>query len=163
LLVSNLLFIELITKASALTRSVAHRENALRFAPGGAFVSVESTKDLGIEERLESAIAELQTVQEVLTTEEVDGQVLRDFRDALNRVRNTAWAAQKYVESNMFDEGQAGMTSFLAGERIRTAFQMCSSVKEDLRNETVEFQKGQLAELQTAVAGLQKQLKKRLS
>lgn len=118
--------------------------------------------NLGIEERLESAIVELLALQEVISADEVDARLLRDFRDALNRVRNTAWAAQKHVASRMFDEGPAGLVSFLAGERVRCAFQICRSVKEDLQNEAIEFQRGQLVELHSAVAGLQEQLKDRV-
>lgn len=117
--------------------------------------------NLGLDERLESAIVELLALQEVLSSDEVDSAVLRDFRDALNRVRNTAWAAQKHVASQMFDEGPAGLASFLAGERVRCAFQLCRSVKEDLQNETIEFQKGQLVELQSAVSELGKHLEER--
>jgi len=121
-----------------------------------------STSNLGIAGRLESAIVELLALQEVLSSDEVDARVLRDFRDALNRVRNTAWAAQKYVASQLSEEGPAGLASFLAAERVRCAFQLCRSVKEDLLNESIQFQKGQLAELQSAVVVLGEKLHERL-
>jgi hypothetical protein len=125
-------------------------------------VKAESKAKTDIDDRLESAIVELLALQEVLSSDEVDGRVLSDFRDALNRVRNTAWAAQKYVASRGFNEGTAGLTSFLAGERVRCAFQLCRTIDEDLRREDVQFQKGQLAQLQGAVIGLSKQLQERL-
>lgn len=125
-------------------------------------MTCESVPNAGIDQRLESAIVELLALQEVLSADEVDDRLLRDFRDALNRVRNTAWAAQKYVASRMYDEGPAGLTSFLAGERVRCAFQLCRAVHEDLQNDGIEFQKGQLAQLQGALAGLEKQLERRL-
>jgi hypothetical protein len=125
-------------------------------------VNCESSVKTGIADRLESAIVELLALQEVLSCDEVDGQVLSDFRDALNRVRNTAWAAQKYVASRGFKEGTEGLTSFLAGERVRCAFQLCRSVNEDLQREDIQFQKGQLSELHGAVSGLSKQLQERL-
>jgi hypothetical protein len=114
--------------------------------------------------RLENAIIELLALQEVFEKDsiEVDARVLADFREALNRVRNTAWAAQKYVASRLSDEGPAGLTSFLASERVRCAFQLCRSVKEDLQREDIEFQKGQLSELENAVKDLRKQLRLRL-
>jgi len=115
-----------------------------------------------IANRLESAIVELLALQEVLASDEVEGDVLSDFRDALNRVRNTAWAAQKYVASRQFGEGTARLTSFLAGERVRCAFQLCRSIDEDLKREDLEFQKGQLAQLQGAIADLDKQLQQKL-
>jgi hypothetical protein len=121
-----------------------------------------SPSNLGIAGRLESAIVELLALQEVLSSDEVDARVLSDFRDALNRVRNTAWAAQKYVASQLSEAGPAGLASFLAAERVRCAFQLCRSVKEDLLNEAIRFQKGQLVELQSAVAVLGDTLQERL-
>ena len=54
------------------------------------------------------------------------------------------------------------MTSFLAGERVRCAFQLCRTIHEDLEREDVQFQRGQLAQLQVAVSGLGKQLQEKL-
>jgi hypothetical protein len=125
-------------------------------------VKCESAHKVRIDDRLESAIVELLALQEVLSCDQVDPRLLCDFRDALNRVRNAAWAAQKYIASHMFDEGPAGLTSFLASERVRCAFQVCRSVEEDLENETIQFQKGQLSELQKAIASLNKQIQERL-
>jgi hypothetical protein len=125
---------------------------------------LQSARNTGVGERLENAIIELLALQEVLEKDsiEVDERVLSDFREALNRVRNTAWAAQKFVASGLSDEGQAGLTSFLAAERVRCAFQLCRSVNEDLQRADIEFQKGQLSELEGAVKGLSQQLRERL-
>ncbi len=125
-------------------------------------MNVASKARTDIDDRLENAIVELLALQEVLSSDEVHGQVLSDFRDALNRVRNTAWAAQKYVASREFNEGTAGLASFLAGERVRCAFKLCRTINEDLEREEVQFQRGQLAQLQTAVSGLSKQLQEKL-
>jgi hypothetical protein len=125
-------------------------------------VKVESKGKTDMDDRLENAIVELLALQEVLSSDEVDGRILSDFRDALNRVRNTAWAAQKYVASREFNEGTAGLSSFLAGERVRCAFQLCRTIDEDLQLDEVKFQRGQLAQLQGAVTGLSRQLQQRL-
>ena len=122
----------------------------------------ELAAKVGVADRLESAIVELLALQEVLSSDAVDARVLSDFRDALNRVRNTAWAAQKFVASRLSDQGPAGLTSFLAAERLRAAFKLCRSVQEDLRGEEIEFQKGQLTEFDGVVRGLGEQLKERL-
>ena len=122
----------------------------------------QSVSNPGIDDRLESAIVELLALQEVLSGEEVDARVLGHFRDALNLVRNTAWAAQKFVASRLSDQGPAGLTSFLAAERVRAAFRMCRSVQEDLNRDEVEFQRGQLSELDTLIRGLSEQLKDRI-
>ena len=122
----------------------------------------ESAPKTGIDGRLENAIIELLTLQELLSADEVDTRLLTDFRDALNRVRNTAWAVQQFIVSQLSDQGPAGLTSFLASERVRGAFQLCRSVQQDLKREEVEFQKGQLSELYGIITQLQGQLKERL-
>jgi hypothetical protein len=42
--------------------------------------------------RLEEAISELQGLQELLLSGDLAPHVLTDFRDAVNRVRNTPWS-----------------------------------------------------------------------
>jgi hypothetical protein len=44
-------------------------------------------------ERLKTAIEEIGGIQSLLVAGELDPRILADFRDAVNRVRNTAWAA----------------------------------------------------------------------
>jgi hypothetical protein len=47
--------------------------------------------------RLEQAIVELQRLDGVLLSGDLEPRILADFRDALNRVRTAVWAAQQYV------------------------------------------------------------------
>jgi hypothetical protein len=128
----------------------------------GILVKCESTPSVGTAERLQSTIVELLALQELLSSDDVDAAVLADFRHALNRVRNTAWAAQQFVAARLSDTGTANLPSFLAGERVRTAFQLCRSVQEDLKREEIDFQRGQLSELHGVVSQLKEQLKERL-
>ncbi|HLW84457.1 MAG TPA: hypothetical protein VKR60_04525 [Candidatus Sulfotelmatobacter sp.] len=107
-------------------------------------------------------MTELRAVQKLLLSAEVDPRVLTDFRDALNRVRNTAWAAQQSVASRQLDEGTEGVVSLLAAERVRTAFQLCRSIQGDLGRNDIRFQRGQLTELYGAATQLTEQLKERL-
>jgi len=125
-------------------------------------VKCPSTPRAGIDERLENAIIELLALQELLAADEVDTHVLSDFRDALNRVRNTAWAVQQFIVSRLSDAVPASLASFLASERVRATFQLCRSVGSDLKREDIQFQKGQLAELYGVVTQLQEELKSRL-
>ena len=122
----------------------------------------KSTANAAIDGRLENAIVELLALQELLSADEVDTHLLSDFRDALNRVRNTAWAVQQFIVSQLSEQGPAGLTSFLASERVRAAFQLCRSLQQDLKREEIEFRKGQLVELYGVVAELREQLKDRI-
>ena len=125
-------------------------------------MSSEPAPRADVSERLASAIAELRALQGPLLTAKVDPSVLTDFRDALNRVRNTAWAAQQSANAPLFDQGAATVASYLTAERIRATYQLCRSLHGDIRRDDIEFQKGPLAELYSAAKTLVEDLKERL-
>ena len=114
-----------------------------------------------VRSRLEKAISELQGVHKLLlsSNSDVDPDVLADFRDALNRVRNTAWAAQQYVVRKETDQDSASVLSLLAGERIRTAHQLCQALVDDLTGTDIKFQRGSLVQLCEITETLTKKLK----
>jgi hypothetical protein len=111
--------------------------------------------------RLKSAIKELRALHRLLLRADVDPRTLNDFRDALNRVRNTAWAAQRSAVRSL-DGDTEDMPSLLASERVRAAYQICRSVREDLASGEIDFHKGQLIELDGVITEVAEQLKKRL-
>jgi hypothetical protein len=93
-------------------------------------VTPEPRDRLPVRSRLEKAISELQGLHELLHSGELDPQILADFRDALNRVRNTAWAAQQYANRKASDQDSTDILSFLARERIRGTYHLCRAVNE---------------------------------
>ena len=124
----------------------------------------KSTDGLKVRSRLEKAISELQGVHKLLlsSNSDVDPDVLADFRDALNRVRNTAWAAQQYVEyvvRKETDQDSASVLSLLAGERIRAAHQLCQALVDDLTGTDIKFQRGSLVQLHEITETLTEKLK----
>src|SRR5208282_1589567 len=102
---------------------------------------------LSVRAQLEKGISELQGLHKLLLSSEVDPDVLADFRDALNRVRNTAWAAQQYVVRKESDQDSTSVLSLLAGERIRAAYQLCQALADDLKGTDIKFQRGSLVQL----------------
>jgi hypothetical protein len=136
----------------------------LAFQPHARFryhsgVGTETAKtaiasEAAISPRLEKAIFELRELHDVLLDGEgLDVRILADFRDALNRVRNTAWSAQQYMSSKATNDS-TDIISMLAGERLRATYQLCQSVKADLQSEDIKFQTGQLMELHAASKAL---------
>ena len=107
----------------------------------------ESTVSLNVPSRLKEAIAELQGLHELLLTSDLDPHILVDFRDALNRVRNAAWAAQQYVARKETNQGSSSVLSFLAGERIRATYHLCQAISNDLKRTDIEVQAGSLVQL----------------
>lgn len=103
---------------------------------------------------LEAATRQLQTLQNLLLSGDIDDRLLRDFRDALNRVRNTAWAVQQYVGQKAVGQDPANVLTILAGERIRAAHQLCRAISSDLKRPDIDFQTGSLVELHEVVQKL---------
>ncbi len=105
-------------------------------------------------ERLKAAIEELEGIQSLLVAGELDSRVLTDFRDAVNRVRNTAWAAYQYAESKITGKDSRNIMSIVASERIRAAYQLCQAIQADLETPDVDLQAGQLIQLHAATKSL---------
>ena len=122
-------------------------------------MSTALKEDSAVSERLKTGIADLRTLQGYLVSDDLDPLLLTDFRDALNRVRTVAWAAQQSVEAKLSDQNTTDVGSLLAAERIRAAYQLCRLIQEDLGKNEIDFQKGQLTELQSVITTLAKQLK----
>lgn len=115
-----------------------------------------------VSKRVKAAAGDLRSLQSMLLSNELDGRLLTDFRDALNRIRNVAWAAQQSVASRISGDGSADVGSLLAAERIRAAYQLCRAIQDDLAKDEIDFQKGQLAELHTILQQLSQRLKEKL-
>lgn len=98
-------------------------------------------------DRVASAVVELCNLQQLLLAEDVDPRLLTDFRDALNRTRNTAWAVQQSLACQGAEADSATLMHVLAVERIRVAYQLGSTLAEDLRKPDIKLQPGQLLEL----------------
>ena len=114
---------------------------------------------LKVRSHLQKGISELQGLHKLLLSSEVDPDVLADFRDALNRVRNAAWAAQQYVVRKESNQDSTSVVSLLAGERIRAAYQFCQALADDLKRTDIEFQRGSLVQLYEAARTLTERLK----
>jgi|ERR1035438_5636893 hypothetical protein len=107
---------------------------------------------------LKKGISELQGLDRLLLSSDIDADVLADLRDALNRVRNTAWVAQQYIVRKENDQDSASVLSLLAGERIRAAYQLCEALADDLKRTDIQFQRGSLVQLHEATKTLTEQL-----
>jgi len=115
----------------------------------------------GISIRLQSVTKELLEIQDLLISEnEVDPNILTDFRNAVNRIRNTAWAVELQLKSKSAQTDKWILRSLLASERVRVAYQLCKLIQSDLENSEVKFLKGQLLHLSEATEELTIELRK---
>src|SRR5213082_3272028 len=93
-----------------------------------------------VSSRLRKGIVELQSLHEsLLSGEGLDPRILTDFRDSLNRVRNTAWSAQQYLAGKATGQDSTNVLSLLTAERVRVAYQLCQTLQEDLKNAEITF------------------------
>ena len=111
-----------------------------------------------ITERLKHATEELRDIQDQLVTGRVDPRILTDFRDAVNRVRTTAWAVQHSLCSEEPDTQGLSVLALLASERVRIAYQMCRIIAADLSNNGMSHGSGKLVQLYLAAGDLTRQL-----
>lgn len=108
--------------------------------------------------RVASAIVELHNLQDLLASEDVDPRLLTDFRDALNRTRNTAWGVQQYLSCRSIQADSSTLMQILAVERIRVAYQLGQALARDLQAPDLKLQPGQLVELYKVMKALTSRL-----
>jgi hypothetical protein len=80
--------------------------------------------------RLSSAISELSALFELLHSDDLEQWVLGDFRDTLNRVRNTAWAAQQAAANKLFEHGPTDLDSLLASSGCERPISFASRYRQ---------------------------------
>ena len=119
-------------------------------------MSSENGSHANVAERLQRVTNELRGIENMLIHEKLDSAVLTDFRDAVNRVRTTAWAVQQYLDSPDDKEQSGSVLPLLANERVRVTYRLCRLIDGDLANN--EFQSGPLVQLYLASRDLSQRL-----
>jgi hypothetical protein len=97
-----------------------------------------ATSSANVSERLRSITNELREIEELLISEQLEMSVLTDFRDAVNRVRTTAWAVAQALEADFSREQCGTVLTLLANERVRVTYRLCRLIDADLANGTVD-------------------------
>ncbi|HKV05168.1 MAG TPA: hypothetical protein VJO53_08700 [Candidatus Acidoferrales bacterium] len=86
----------------------------------------------GVNFQLKKTSAELVRLEQVMKSGSVDPRILREFRDAVDYVRKTAWAVQEWRERQLQDHDPHTLLPLITGERIRRATQLSQAIAEDL-------------------------------
>ena len=81
--------------------------------------------------RLKKACTELVHLEYDMRSGPVDPNILREFRDAVDNVRKTAWAIQEWQERQSRQQDPKTVLPLLTAERIRRATQLCDSITAD--------------------------------
>lgn len=117
----------------------------------------ESGQELS--ERLQSSSARLRELEkEIESGRRVDPVVLRDFREAVDNIRKTAWVVQSWLEKQQEKGDPYPLLPLLAEERIRRAAELCRNLASDLDAVEITFESEGLQDLYQAVAALHRPL-----
>jgi hypothetical protein len=109
--------------------------------------------------RLVAATQELHKLEELVKSGDLDSRVLSEFRDAVDHVRNTSWAVQKWVGLSHQSGGDPfSVLPIMAAERVKRAAQMSKDLCLDLQSAEVGFETPGIAALFDAVGDLRRRL-----
>jgi hypothetical protein len=111
-----------------------------------------------LNQEVQSVTVALQKVEQMLTTGVVEETLLDDFRESVNRVRNTGWIIQKALS----EEKGVNATEMLAQERVRCITEMSTQLFENLEEIENNDLEG-LESLQTAIEDLLTSVRVRLA
>jgi hypothetical protein len=112
----------------------------------------------GVTFRLKMAIDNLLKLEEAIRSGGMDTVVLREFRDAVDYVRKTAWALQELQERQAQQRDTATVRSLLTEERVRRATQLSKVLASDLDSHEVTDGTTGAADLYRAIEGLYQRL-----
>lgn len=116
-----------------------------------------SGQDMG--ERLQNLSTRLRELEkDIEAGRRVDPVVLRDFREAVDNIRKTAWVVQSWLKKQRQKGDPCPLLPLLAEERIRRAAELCRNLASDLDAVEVTFESEGLQDLYQAVAALHRPL-----
>src|SRR6266436_889677 len=86
----------------------------------------------GVNFRLKKTSAELVKLHHAMQSGNIDPRILREFRDAVDYVRKTAWAAEEWQERQLQKRDPSTVLPLITAERIRRATQLSDAISADL-------------------------------
>jgi hypothetical protein len=86
----------------------------------------------GMNFQLKKTSAELAKIEQAIKSGSVEPSILREFRDAVDYVRKTAWAVQEWQERQLQQHDPQTVLPLLIIERIRRATQLNKAIMTDL-------------------------------
>lgn len=136
----------LLTHQSSLARVIGVRRNDDGRLLGIAVeLLVPNENFWGVNFQLRKTCADLVKLEYDIRSGPVEPTVLRDFRDAVDNVRKTAWAVQEWQERQLRGQDPQSLLPLLAVESIRRATQLLEAIVSDsmaneIARETVGIQ-----------------------
>ena len=112
-----------------------------------------------ITSRLEVATGELHELEELVKSGNLDARVLSEFRNAVDHIRNTTWAVQKWIGLSHESCGDPfSVLPIISAERVKRASQICTDLALDLQTVDVGIDTPGITGLYNAVDDLHRRL-----
>jgi hypothetical protein len=112
----------------------------------------------GVNFRLKKTSAELVKLHHAMQSGNLDPRILREFRDAVDYVRKTAWAAEEWQERQLQQRDPHTVLPLLTAERIRRATQLSDAISDDLAAHEVSSETTGIADLFRSLGRLHQNL-----
>jgi hypothetical protein len=130
-------------------------------APLGVAVELLPPKEefWGLTFQLRRSTGELFKLEHGIKSGEIDPYVLREFRDAVDHIRKTAWAVQEWQERQVLKRDTATVIPLLVTERIRRGTQLYEALTDDLKRRTIRPEAAEIEDLLRAIERLREELK----
>ncbi len=109
-------------------------------------------------QRLQQMAGELKELEPLIRTGDIDARVLREFREAVDYIRTTAWAIQQWIELREHKQDPYSVLPMLTLERVHRATQIAHDLSLDLDSADVSFETPGLEGLYGSIKGLYSRL-----
>jgi hypothetical protein len=151
--------INLLTAQKARARIAAVRRTRSGEVQGIAVELLPPDESFwGLNFQLRKTSAELLRLEKGMKVAEIDPLILREFQEAVDYVRKTAWAVQEWRERQIQHRDPSTVLSLLTIERIRRATSLTHDLLEDLKTQEVGGRTEGVVELHQAVEKLHDRL-----
>src|SRR2546429_1622218 len=112
----------------------------------------------GVNFRLKKTSAELVRLNRAMQSGNLDPRILREFRDAVDYVRKTAWAAEEWQERQLRQRDPHTILALITSERIRRATQLSNAISAGLAAPEVTSETSGVEEFFQAVRHIHQRL-----
>jgi hypothetical protein len=112
-----------------------------------------------ITQRLEQATGELYRLEELVKSGDLDSRVLSEFRNAVDHIRSTTFAVQKWIGLNEQSGGDPfSVLPIMSAERVKRATQITNDLCLDLQTVDIGIDTPGVLELFNAIDDLRRRL-----
>jgi hypothetical protein len=113
----------------------------------------------GVTFRLKKTTSDLRVLEEDIKSGGADPRVLREFRDAVDYIRKTAWVVYEWQERQLKHKDASTVLSLLLTERLRRATQLNDAIVANLDAGELPLETPRIAELLSSAERLVQHLR----